>query len=428
MKLCSGLILGSGLAGLLLTSWGCAGSPRGAGSEIEIFSWWTAGGEAEALRALRELFESQHPDETIIDAAATGSTNARATLKNRMSVGNPPDTFQANGGWDLLEWVLYNNIDDSDSKMAAIDLLDTSVIPGPVLDTVSFHGQVYAVPLNVHRVNTLFFNTQLFKDAGVAAPTSLDQLFSVAATFQARGITPIALGSNDPWTLPLLLFENLLVARAGAAYYREFFLGHGDALAPEIETAVDDLRRLLTYTNANAAQLTWSGAVELVRRGDAAMTIMGDWAKGYLVSRAAVPDIDFGEIAMPGTDGTFVFTTDTFGLPKGARNPQGADHLLRLFGSKQGQDTFNPIKGSIPARSDADTALYDVMGRRTIADFLLAASHPTSLVPATAILASPDFIGAINTALARFAVDGNTSVVLHTLENWSDVLRSSPWQ
>jgi glucose/mannose transport system substrate-binding protein len=32
---------------------------------------------------------------------------------------------------------------------------------------------------------------------------------------------------------------------------------------------------------------------------------------------------------------------------------------LTVAGSKAGQDAFNPKKGSIPARTDADTALYD---------------------------------------------------------------------
>jgi glucose/mannose transport system substrate-binding protein len=317
--------------------------------------------------------------------------------------------------------------------MEAVDALATAegwndVIPKPVLDTVSFDGHQYAVPLNIHRLNTLFFNKQLFADNAIVEPTNLDELFSVAATFRARGITPIAVGAIEPWTLALLLFENLVVAHGGGSYYRDFFVGRGDAFAPEIVASLEDLRTLLSYSNANATQLTWSGAVELVRTGGAAMTIMGDWAKGYFLANQGTPDESFGAIPMPGTAGTFVFTTDTFGLPKGVRNRQGALDLLKVFGSREGQDTFNPIKGSIPARRDASTAAYDVMAQRTINDFRQAAADSTTLVPATAILAPPEFIDAIEKALARFAIDGNASAVLHTLDNWYDLLRPSPWQ
>ena len=195
-----------------------------------------------------------------------------------------------------------------------------------------------------------------------------------------------------------------------------------------MRAAVDDLGRLLSYTNADAAQLSWSDAVERVRTGDAAMTIMGDWAKGYFVSKEGVPDVSFGQVPMPGTVGTFVFTTDTFGLPWGARNRGGALDLLQVFGSKAGQDIFNPTKGSISARSDADTQAYDLMSQRTIADFRIAAPNPDNLVPATAILAPPDFINAMKTALSAFVVDRNASVLMHTLDNWHDVLQASPWQ
>jgi glucose/mannose transport system substrate-binding protein len=422
------------VAGLAWLTFSACTDAQNQSGTVEILNWWTEKGEADALQALLNLFGQEHPRESVINTVPMGSTNARATIKKRMIAGQPPDTFQANGGWDLLAWVLYNGRSDSDSKMRPIDDLYaseswTNIIPGPVLDTVSFNHHAYAVPLNIHRENTLYYNKGLFAAAGVTEPpATLDDLFAVAAVFQAKGITPFALGTQDPWTLPLLLFENILVARAGGAYYHDFFLGRGNALAPEISTAVDDLSRFLAYTNADASTLTWSDSVDLVGNGGAAMVIMGDWAKGHLLATLSTLD-NIGEVPMPGTTGTFVFTTDTFGLPMGASNREGARDLLRLFGSKEGQDTFNPLKGSISARSDANTQLYDTMAQRTIAAF----QNATSLVPSTAILAPPEFMDTMNNVLAQFAgagdatVVGNRSFVLHTLDNWSDVLRSSPW-
>jgi len=410
---------------------GPAGAP--AASQVEIVSWWTEGGEADALQSLLTLFATKYGNQKVIDAVVSGSGKARETIRNRMLGGQPPETFQANGGWGLLAWVLYNQRDEADSKMEPIDSLAAAegwneVIPKAVLDTVSYNGHTYAVPLNIHRLNTLFFNKELFAAHGIVPPTNLDELFSVAATFRAQGVTPIAIGAVEPWTLSLLLFENLLVARGGGPYYRDFLVGRGDALAPEMAAALEDLRTLLSFANANATQLTWSGAVELVRTGKAAMTIMGDWAKGYFLANQELPDVSFGAIPTPGTAGTFVFTTDTFGLPRGVRNRAGALDLLRVFGSREGQDTFNPIKGSIPARKDARVEAYDVMAQRNIDDFRQAAADPSMLVPATAMLAPPEFTDAIEKALATFAVDGNASTVLHTLDNWYDLLRPSPWQ
>jgi glucose/mannose transport system substrate-binding protein len=434
--------LGGVLAGLALVSTACTGtSGQPITSQIELLHWWTAPGEKDAIDALLAAFERTHPNDVVRPIAIIGSDHARAAINFRMTQNSPdpPDTFQANGGWDLLGWVVYNGVDAS-AIMTPIDDIFTElagstdwtrVFPEPILRTVSFAGRPYAVPLSIHRLNTLFYDKALFERWGETPPATLPALFELAARFQARGITPIALGTHDTSTLSLLFFENILVADAGGAFYRRFFGGPGDAFAPEIQKAVEDLRTLVSYTNKDRARKTWSEAVNLLGAADspAAMTIMGDWARASL---ERIPGLDFGAVPFPGTDQTFVFTTDTFGFPTGARHPDGLRRLLRFFGSTEGQDTFNPIKGSIPARSDADITKYtNDIAKQTIDAFRQASLAGTSnLVPATAILAPQAYIDAVNAALDEFVgsgpMAGNTSVVVHTLDNWRDVLSTSP--
>jgi glucose/mannose transport system substrate-binding protein len=189
--------------------------------------------------------------------------------------------------------------------------------------------------------------------------------------------------------------------------------------------AVADLAQLLTYANPRSANQTWSPAAHRLLAGDAAMTIMGDWAKGYMVSRLAQPDVDFGAVPTPGTRGAFVFTTDTFGLPKGAPNRSGAIDLLTQFGSIEGQDTFNHLKGSIAARTDSDTSKYDRMARSTSADFRQASAEG-QLFPATAALAPPDFINDVDEILSGFMRDGDQSKVVHGIANRYDILAHTP--
>jgi glucose/mannose transport system substrate-binding protein len=53
--------------------------------ELEIFSWWTAGGEAEGLEAMLEVFATQAPEVEIINATVAGGAgvDARAVLATR---------------------------------------------------------------------------------------------------------------------------------------------------------------------------------------------------------------------------------------------------------------------------------------------------------------------------------------------------------
>lgn len=415
----------------------CDSAPASpADSQVEIIDWWTVGGESDAIGALLKLFHQQYPGQTPLPMPFDGSTAARSTIDTLMNGGQPPDTFQANGGWDLLAWVVYNDVDASNSKMEPINQVAAAwadKVPQAVRDTVSFNDNTYGVPLDIHRTNTLFYNTALVPAFEQAPPTSLDALFAVAAQLQATGIAaPIALGARDG-ALPILFFENLLVSRAGAAFYRDFMRGYGNEYAPEIAAAVDDLATLLTYANPNATQLTWSQAADRVLTGDAALTINGDWVKAYMQNSPATPyvpggtppapgDVTFGAIPTPGTVGTFVFTTDTFGLPSGAPNRAGTLDLLTTFGTQEGQDLFNPKKGSISPRNDTDVTHYDDMAKQTIADFNTA----PEVVAATAILAPPEFMNAINDALLTFLKDGNKSGVIHAIANHYDILQSSP--
>jgi glucose/mannose transport system substrate-binding protein len=97
-----------------------------------------------------------------------------------------------------------------------------------------------------------------------------------------------------------------------------------------------------------------------VADGKACFNIMGDWADGYFrIDLKKKPVSGYNWTAVPGTNGVYDWLSDSFTLPKGAPNPTAAKQWLGFLGSKQAQDTFNPLKGSIPARKDANPKLYD---------------------------------------------------------------------
>jgi glucose/mannose transport system substrate-binding protein len=100
---------------------------------------------------------------------------------------------------------------------------------------------------------------------------------------------------------------------------------------------------------------------------------MGDWFAGWAVAvKKLEPGTDFGWAPAPGTAGVFNMLSDSFGLPKGAPNRDNAIAWLKVLGSVEGQDAFNPLKGSIPARIDADvknTKLYNAYLQSAAADW-----------------------------------------------------------
>ena len=87
--------------------------------------------------------------------------------------------------------------------------------------------------------------------------------------------------------------------------------------------------------------------------GKCAMTVMGDFAEGYLKVKGLTPNEEFGWVPFPGSQDVFVMNSDTFAIPKGAVHRENAIKWLELVGSKAAQDAFNQKKGSIPARKDS---------------------------------------------------------------------------
>jgi glucose/mannose transport system substrate-binding protein len=382
----------------------------GPSSGMEILSWWVQRGETDALRALLGVYERWHPHHiSVASTAFDGNRLARAELSSRMVHGRPPDTFQVNGGNDLLSWVRRTATGE---QMSSIDFLFASegwerVFPSDLLELVSDRGRPYAVPLNVHRTNSLFYNVRVLREAGLTPPSTLAELYASARVLRDRGVIPLAMGYRSPWTLTLLTFEAVLVGEAGTDYYRDFFAGRRSADDPELRSVLDHVTRLLDLTNDDAANLDWDGALDLVRGGRAAMTMMGDWAKGYLSNAGCRAGEDFGQAPSPGCARAFVFATDVFGLPKRAGHPADAIELLKVFGSREGQDAFNQLKGSIPARVDVDESAYDALARASMRDFRDGTRVPslTSIVPA-------GFSRALDAAMGAFARDRDPEVVI----------------
>jgi glucose/mannose transport system substrate-binding protein len=372
------------------------------GGELEIFSWWTAGGEAEGLNAMYGVFGAKYPDVEIVNATVAGGagSNAKAVLATRMQAGDPPDSFQVHAGHELIDsWVVADKMEPVTFIFEENGWLDS--YPPGVIDVLSYDGEIWSVPVNIHRSNVLWYNKAIFEANGLEPPATFDAFFEVADALQAAGVTPLALGDNGIWAATHLM-ESVLLGSMGPEQYRGLWDGSTDWNGPEVEAALGTFARMMEYVNEDHAALSWDQAAQLVVDGDAAMTIMGDWAEGYFKSVGLTPDVEFGYVPSPGTAGTFIMLSDSFGLPKGAPDRDNAVAWLTVCGSKEGQDAFNPLKGSIPARTDGDRSLYDVYLQSAMDDF---ASNEIAPSLAHGAAASEGWVTAFNDTMTLFVAD-----------------------
>lgn len=377
-----------------------------AAGELEIFSWWTGGGEEEGLLALFELFKEDNPDIEIINAAVAGGagTNAKAVLKTRMLGGNPPDSFQVHAGMELTTTYVVTGMMEP-----LTDLFDEwgvkDKFPQGLLDIVSYKGDIYSVPVNVHRGNIVFYNKEIFDELGLEEPTNWAEFIDAMNTAQEAGYVPLAMGDKNKWPAGQL-FESIMVAEYGAEEYNKLFKGEASFDQEALDRALDKIYELTNYFNRDHAALTWQDATRLLYDGDAVFNLMGDWAEGYMKTLGWVPGENFGWFALPGTQDSFMLISDTFGLPENAPNRENAIKWLEFLATREAQDTFNPIKGSIPARIDADMSKYDPYLTSTIEDFSTKIITP-SIAHGSA--APESFITSMNDAINILLTTGNTS-------------------
>jgi glucose/mannose transport system substrate-binding protein len=396
-----GSALVAATAALALAFTGCASTDGDEGAaQVEVFSWWTGGGEAAGLEALVAEFNKVYPDIEFVNAAVAGGagTNAKAVLETRLTGGDAPDSFQGHAGAELMDYINADRLED------LTFLYDEegwkSVMPATLLPLITVEGKIYSVPVNIHRANVMWNNPTVLKDNGITVPTTWAEFFTAADKLKAAGITPLALG--EQWT-QLHLFETVLLGSLGTDAYNGLWDGKTKWDSAEVKTAIEVFGKLLTYTNSDAGSLSWQDAAKLVIDGDAAFNIMGDWAEGYFRSDLALKEnVGYGWSPTPGSVGTFQFLSDSFTLPKGAKNRDAAISWLKVSGSKAGQDAFNIKKGSIPARNDADKSIYPIYLQSAMDDW---GSNKIAGSLTHGVTASNAWKAEIDTAMALYIAD-----------------------
>ncbi|MHB8135774.1 MAG: extracellular solute-binding protein, partial [Anaerolineaceae bacterium] len=369
--------------------------------QVEVFSWWTGGGEAAGLEAMIKVFAKKYPGIEFVNAAVAGGagTNARAVLATRLQAGDAPDSWQGHAGQELIgTYVKAGQLEPLNFLYEENGWLD--VMPKTLIPLISQDGNIYSVPVNIHRANVLWYNPKVLSDNGVEVPGTMEEFFAALEKLKAAGIeTPLAMG--EQWTA-MHLFETVLLGTLGPEGYNKLWSGEKSWADADVTKGLENFAKVLTYTNSDSASLSWQDASQLVVEGDAAFNVMGDWAEGYFKELGKEPKVDFGWAPTPGTAGTFQFLSDSFVLPTGAPNRDNAIAWLTVAGSKEGQDAFNPVKGSIPARSDGDKSLYDVYLQSAMDDW----AKDTVVGSLThGVVANDSWKSEIDTALGLFLLD-----------------------
>jgi glucose/mannose transport system substrate-binding protein len=202
----------------------------------------------------------------------------------------------------------------------------------------------------------------------------------------------------------------------GPDAYKGLWTGATDWSGKSVTDALTTLNRMLDYANPDYLSVQANDASDYLIAGSVGSTINGDWTNGYLKSKGFN---DFGWSTTPNGQGVYSSLADSFGLPKGAADRDNTIAWLKVCGSLAGQDAFNPLKGSIPARTDGgQTAAYDGYQRAAVAEFKTDTIVP-SVVHGFAAKESwtTDFVNAMNVFATNRDVGATQSTLLQAAQD-----------
>lgn len=365
-------------AGLLFAG----GKPTPETGEVEVLHWWTSGGEAASVALLKELLEAEGHTWKDFAVAGGGGDAAMTVLRSRAVAGNPPTAAQVKGP-QIQDWAAEGMLTDLDDVAEAEKWDD--LIPKVIADIMKYQGHYVAVPVNVHRINWMWANPDVFEKAGADIPETWDEFETAAKKIQAAGMIPVAWG-GQPWQ-EITVFETIVAGVGGTDFYVKTMVDADPAAidSPTMVKCLETLRMMKQYTDPGAPGRDWNLATAMVIKGEAGMQFMGDWAKGEFTAAGKKPDVDYIATHAPETSHQFLFNVDSFIMfevkDPGAKEAQKA--MARLILQPKFQEFFNINKGSIPVRMGMAEDPFDIPARLSMDDFV-ASSKSGDLVPSMA--------------------------------------------
>jgi glucose/mannose transport system substrate-binding protein len=351
-------------------------------AEVEVLHWWTSGGEAKSAAELKKMIEAKGDKWKDFAVAGGGGENAMTVLKSRVVSGKAPTAAQVKGP-SIQEWGAEGTLASLDTVAKAGEW--DKLLPGVVANVMKYKGSYVAVPVNVHRVNWMWVNPEVFKKAGAEVPKTWADFPAAAEKIQKAGFIAVAHG-GQPWQ-DFTVFESVVLGVGGAQFYNDALvkLDQKALTSPTMEKAFDTFRSVRKYVDKDAANRDWNLATAMVINGKAAMQFMGDWAKGEFTAAGKVPGKDYLCLAAPGTDKSFTFNIDSFIVLKqsAADAAKGQADFANAVMSPEFQEVFNLNKGSIPVRSGVSLAKFDDCAKLSAKDFADTAKSG-GLVPSIA--------------------------------------------
>lgn len=334
-----------------------SGSVAATGKEEQItWMFWDDLNATEDLiskgyKQVIDRFNEQYKGKYYCNVVTTNLEEYTAKLNALVASGNTPDVFICNPGPNLTQYV---------ESGAAADLTDIlkkqesqwyGNFTDGIFERITYDGKIMAVPTNFAAA-CVFYNTDIFKKAGVEVPKTYDELLAACKKIKEAGYTPISCSAGTAWCLSMIA-GYLCDREGGPNNLVDVNAGKIEWTSKTFVDAATKLKELSQYFQDTAAGDSNDQATANFYNGDAAMLVQGSWAIAQINGNNPEFEGKCGVFQFPAIEGgsdpnRMIVKTDNLVMSSTTKHKEAALALMKMFTDDTAQKYTAEVAGKIP--------------------------------------------------------------------------------
>jgi glucose/mannose transport system substrate-binding protein len=388
---------------------------RQVGGTVELAHFWEEGDGRAMLDAVLDGFSTQHPNVQVTDQPYQMGEHGMM-IKSRMLQQDSPDLFVEWPGQNLEPYY------DAGAVRPITDLWETNgwidAFVDGAIDRCRIEGDLVGVPVDIHRMNNLWYHVDLVDQYGVD-PAGIGDPREFLEVLQQCHDLPV-IGLEQPMKNPddvLQVWSAIVIGLFGAEVFETITTGDPGRHRSELEEALALMDRYAEYARERSAFDDMVDANDRFLDGKSVFFYQGDWMAGvYGETDDFEYDRDWGRVNFPGTDGVYMLGIDAIVPSAWTEFDDDTRAFLEFVGSTDALESLNRMKGSIPPRRDISLDSYPQVLQEQYRDFKAAEHFPGG----HALQVRPDVFVEARSAISTYLSTGDLD---RTAEQLADAYR-----
>lgn len=339
------LLLVSLLAAALAAGLCPTGAVGQSGAQMTFWSW--RGEDRAFYEGMIKQFVAQHPG-AAIEFQTYKPTEYATVLSAAMQAGKGPDIVHLRAYGALQPFARPEFLVPLEDKVPELKMFSSQWLDGA---RSRADGKVYGVPFAVQGL-VIFYNKKLLQRASVTPPKTWEQFIAALKALKDHGITPLANGGKEGWTLEIALGVLGPNFYGGTIFYDAVSRGQTTFKSPRFTGALAKMQEIGPYMPSGFMGVSYTDMQQLFINEQAAMFIGGIWELGYFKSQNAALDIGVmpGPVARTG-DAPWISSYDdgNYGVNAKSANAALALKFIRFTASREWGQAFTDHLSQISA-------------------------------------------------------------------------------